>query len=571
MGERATMDGREYVLPDDAVIITHTDIQGRITYANAEFLHSSGLGAEECIGQPHNITRHPDMPAQVFADMWSTIRAGRPWCGLIKNRRRDGSHVWLRANVSPITQGRTVVGYVSVRFKPRPEEIGAADALYRAMRGGGARHLRLQEGRLVDASLAGRLRGLVRPTLWKGTYVCVGALAALFATIGALVLASDAVRDATLRSELLAASLLGVFGAVSNIIYVQWRVVRGLERITADGRQFLAGDLKTRFDVSADPLVSELGLLLTQISAKLHGIVRDTQVATAAMTGSVAGIRSANAALAERAQTAAANLEETAATIEQITATVNTNMQGAQQAAGLAQRAAEITAHGGEVVGDVVRTMASIAAASRRISEIVGMIDGIAFQTNLLALNAAVEAARAGEQGRGFAVVAQEVRSLAQRAAGAAREVREVIAESGRTVEHGTELATRAGATMDEVVAAVGKVATIIGEIGEASREQSVGVEQMGESVMQIDQITQQNASMAQDITASARTVEEQAATVLRGISSFGLSTPAVAGGAAGIAGAVSAPPVEPGHARGGGDADATGPGTAVAGARHAA
>ena len=546
MGESARMFDREYMLPDDAVIITHTDPQGRITYANAEFLQCAGLDAAQCLGQPHNITRHPDMPPQVFADMWQTIRSGKPWCGIIKNRRADGRHVWLKANVSPITQDGTVVGYVSVRFKPQAPEVARADALYRAMRAPGGGALRLSAGQVLDASLLGRLRSLVRPTLWKGTYVVVGSLAVLFGAIAALVLASDAIRDPLLRTELLCASLLGAFGAVCNIIYVEWRVVHGLERISADGSRLLAGDLKTRFDVDADPLVSELGKLLTQISAKLHGIVRDTQVATAAMTQSVAGIRAANTTLSERAQSAAANLEETAASIEQITATVSTNMQGAQQAAELARRAAEITAHGGEAVGDVVRTMATIATASRRITEIIGMIDGIAFQTNLLALNAAVEAARAGEQGRGFAVVAQEVRNLAQRAADAAREVRAVIAESGRTVEHGTTLATRAGATMDEVVAAVGKVATIIGEIGEASREQSVGVEQMGESVTQIDQITQQNATMAQEITESARVLEEQAATVLRGISSFGLSTQAAAGNdvavPAAMAGATAAP-----------------------------
>jgi methyl-accepting chemotaxis protein len=210
--------------------------------------------------------------------------------------------------------------------------------------------------------------------------------------------------------------------------------------------------------------------------------------------------------------------------MEQVGATVKNNTDHARDASALAQTAARVAGDGGQVVGKVVATMSEISQSSQRIGDIIGVIDGIAFQTNILALNAAVEAARAGEQGRGFAVVAGEVRSLAQRSAEAAREIKQLILESTGQVEAGVALVDRAGATMREVVGSIEQVARIVGHISEASREQSAGVQLMGESVHQLDQVTQQNVSMVEESAAAARSLNDQAHRMLEAILRFRLN-----------------------------------------------
>jgi methyl-accepting chemotaxis protein len=226
--------------------------------------------------------------------------------------------------------------------------------------------------------------------------------------------------------------------------------------------------------------------------------------------------------LSARTEQQASSLEETAASMEQLTATVKQNADHAHQASKLAISASEVAVKGGAVVSEVVGTMASINESSKRIAEIIGVIDGIAFQTNILALNAAVEAARAGEQGRGFAVVASEVRSLAQRSAAAAKEIKELIDDSVDKVSAGTELADKAGNTMHEVVTAVKRVTGIIGEIADASAEQTAGIDQVNKAITDMDQATQQNGVLVEQCAAAATGMREQADALTRLVGSFG-------------------------------------------------
>ncbi|QNA91077.1 hypothetical protein G4G28_14470 [Massilia sp. Dwa41.01b] len=237
--------------------------------------------------------------------------------------------------------------------------------------------------------------------------------------------------------------------------------------------------------------------------------------------------------LSTRTEQQAASLEETAASMEELTATVRQNAEHAHQARTLALSASSVAIKGGEVVGDVVGTMASINDSSKRIAEIIGVIDGIAFQTNILALNAAVEAARAGEQGRGFAVVASEVRSLAQRSAAAAGKSRELIDDSVGKVEAGTSLVDKAGRTMAEVVASVKRVTDIIGEIAEASAEQTAGIEQVNGAIAAMDGATRQNAALVEASAAACAALREQAATLADATGGFVLADKPVAPGAA--------------------------------------
>jgi len=234
-------------------------------------------------------------------------------------------------------------------------------------------------------------------------------------------------------------------------------------------------------------------------------------------------IASGNADLSARTEEQAANLEETAASMEQMTATIQQNVDTVRSASGLAQSASATAVHGGEVVHGVVSTMEDITHSSRKIEEIIGVIDAIAFQTNILALNAAVEAARAGEQGKGFAVVASEVRSLAQRCANAAKEIKGLISESVGKVAAGSRQVAEAGRTMNDIVTQTHRVAELISDIGAATQEQSQGVTQVSDAVQQLDQVTQQNASLVEESAAAADSLNKQAAQLVQLVSLFRL------------------------------------------------
>ncbi|WP_282452980.1 methyl-accepting chemotaxis protein [Pseudomarimonas salicorniae] len=256
---------------------------------------------------------------------------------------------------------------------------------------------------------------------------------------------------------------------------------------------------------------------------RLTDIARKITQASEEINVAAGEIAAGNSDLSERTEQQAANLEETASSMEELTSTVKQNAENSRQARQLAVGAADVASRGGEVVGRVVTTMDAISASSKRIEDIISVIDGIAFQTNILALNAAVEAARAGEQGRGFAVVASEVRSLAQRSADAAKEIKELIAESVITVTEGSTLVHDAGKTMDEIMSSVKRVTDIMSEIAAASDEQSSGIEQVNQTVVQMDQTTQQNAALVEQASAAARSMEEQAGELATAVSVFRL------------------------------------------------
>jgi len=302
------------------------------------------------------------------------------------------------------------------------------------------------------------------------------------------------------------------------------------EEVRAVMEALARGDLARRMQGDYEGDLAAIQRAANTSMDQLASVIAGIKASAGSIDTAAKEIAAGNQDLSQRTEEQAASLEETAASMEELTATVKQNAENAKQANQLAATAGQAAQRGGSVVADVVSTMQSIADSSRRMDEIIGVIDGIAFQTNILALNAAVEAARAGEQGRGFAVVASEVRALAQRSAAAAKEIKGLIQDSGEKVGSGNALVAKAGAAMEEITASVRRVTDIMGEITAASSEQSAGIQQVSETVTQMDQTTQQNAALVEEASAAARALESQARGLVDAVAIFrvGSATAAV-------------------------------------------
>ena len=508
---------REYILEDGKTIVSTTDLKGNIVYANPYFIEVSGFSENELIGAAQNIVRHPDMPADAFADLWRTVQSGMPWTGMVKNRCRNGDFYWVLANVTQVIENGAPTGYMSVRTKPPREQVLQAAQLYRDIMAGNPDRIAIEHGLAVDTGWRRTLAALKDLSLARRIAINLGVIIVLAAGVGVKALLLDADNGLALAGAAIVVAALYFWHALHAAI------VRPLREATHAARILAGGDLTAPIAATGHDDVGQLVRLIRQLNINLASVIGDIRGNFVQIRRSTQEVRAGNMDLSARTESQASNLEQTSASMEELSSTVQQNAENAVAANGLANGATAIAEKTGAAVAEVVAAMNGIDTSSKKIAEITGLIDGIAFQTNILALNAAVEAARAGEHGRGFAVVASEVRSLAQKSAAAAKEIRQLIDISTEKIRAGTTIADQAGHNMSEVIEAIKQVASIMTDISLATREQSAGISQVKDAILQMDEVTQQNAAMVEAAAASSATLDEQVRAVANALQVFKL------------------------------------------------
>lgn len=503
--------GNEYTLDSNAVLTSTTDTDSYVRYANDAFVEVSGYDSSELYGQPHNLIRHPDMPPAAFADMWSTLKRGETWTGLVKNRCKSGDHYWVRANVAPVKQQGKTTGYVSVRTAPAREEIRDAEALYKKMRQGSLRFRKLHKGILVHTGIFAFLgfakTASVRTRMWS-------ALTVLFAGFFGLVY---------LKSMLGLPITMAFAGAMVAIIGVilEQQIVIPLRRIQSEISGIASGQFPSLYMFDR---VDDIGMIMrsvNQAGLNLHSLVADVDNQVNSMISETGSLAGNGQELNDRTQKTASSLQQAASALTQMTSSLKHSAGNARQVASLTDNAAEGAKQGAGVVSDVVTMMEKIHQSSQSIDEIVTLIDSIAFQTNLLALNAAVEAARAGEAGSGFAVVASEVRMLSERSTEAAQQIRKLIQESRREVDEGAQIAGKAGQSMNVLNEQIVELSGLINEISSAAVEQSEAVGQITNEVNTLDSMTNNNSMMVESSACAVTQLQQQSQKLSAAISLY--------------------------------------------------
>ena len=485
----------EYPLDDDTTLMSTTDLHSYMTHTNDTFVQVSGFTLQELLGQPHNIVRHPDMPKAAFADMWYTLQKGEPWSGIVKNRRKNGDHYWVRANAVPMVRNGQMTGYMSIRTRATEDEIAAVEPLYKALNEGRSKK-RIHKGLVVRKGWLGKLPAM--PLRWRVRSV----MAVLFAVMAATLVASAAG-----WASLVAAAVVMLLG---TLVFEQ-QIVRPVENVARQALRVATGE---RNSVQHLNRSDELGLMLRavgQLGLMCRWLINDVSSQVVSVRDGSDRLAQGNEDLNDRTRQTVANVQQTVATMNQMAASVQSNSETAAEVDKLSMAASSAATQGGTVMQTVVKTMDDIADSTQRIGSITSLINDIAFQTNILALNAAVEAARAGEQGKGFAVVAGEVRHLASRSANAANDIRKLIDASASKVQSGADQVHAAGRTMDDIVEQVKNVTQLIAQISHATSEQATGLTELTRAVAELDSITQKNADLVEESAQISAMVKHRA------------------------------------------------------------
>lgn len=488
-------------------IVTTTDLDGRIGFANSAFLRASGYAQREVLGQPHSLVRHPDMPAAVFADLWQSLRRGQAWSGIVLNRGRDAQHWWVKANVIPIVDSGSVVGYTSVQLPADPQDVQQAERVYRLWRQGGGRHYRLRAGRIVETGWPAVWHSLSHPFdlpvqhrvhLTAGLLVLLFALA-LAAAAAPAALASWLAGHGGWQAWAAGGAALGMVVSGCLAWYFQSRILRPLRASLATARHVAGGDVFRPFDDGPGAgELRDLNQALGQMVAKMAAVLKDVHNHAGAVDAAIDGLATGTQQLAARSTHQAGAVRGVEASTARIAALLRENAQSTDAACAAVLAVESAALEGAQRSARLLEAMQAIVRQDDDIAEIARLVDDVAQQTNILALNAATEAARAGDRGRGFSVVAAEVRSLALRSREAAEDIRRLVEASRALVAQGQSLATASSTGMAGITQEAHRAGSTLAEITRRAGDQSRAVDDIHRRVRELDGATGQNAALAE-------------------------------------------------------------------------
>ena len=510
MGRNTSVTQKEYFLKDGTTLMSTTNTGSYISYANSAFIDASGYEEGDLMGEPHNIIRHPDMPPAAFADMWFTIQQGDSWTGLVKNRRLDGDHYWVRANVTPVYHQDRLTGYISVRNIPLREEIDAAEKLYAAVNENNLKGHRFYKGLLVRKGIFSFL------SLFQWLSISRRINLALFISVLAIFLLQLAPVPLSVKmgATVIAFILLAMF--------LQKQISVPLKQVLTQMQKVVSGRKADYFQFNR---VDEIGLLMRMVNQSglnLNSLVGDVNTQLTGIRKISQRIAEEGESLQKRTEETSADLHQTASAVEEIASAVKQTAETATEAMTRADETSRNAVKSGDVMKQTISMMQSVSRDNGQIVDIISVIDSIAFQTNILALNAAVEAARAGESGRGFAVVAAEVRNLAQHSASAAKEIKTLIEKNVANVSSGVVMVESTESHLTAMIDNVLQMSTMIKEIGTATQEQTQALQLINQSVSRIGVMTHNNNGMVEHVTDAACDLSARAARLQRAVQVFG-------------------------------------------------